>query len=109
MKWEFLLIKVEQFKDYRMYMAARYYGIHLDVCRFLTVGSGLFKKAISEKLTGEGAALSASKNILAHQDLNAWVTVAHHAVLDSVEKLMKTLRQDPTRIRWENKGFLEVW
>lgn len=108
-KREFLLVRLEQFKDYRMYVAARDYGVHLDVCRFLTVEPGFFKKTVSEKLTGEGAALSAPKNILVQQDLNAWVTVVHHAVLDAVEALMKTLGQDPSRIRRESKGFLEVW
>lgn len=114
-KREFLLVRLEQFKDYRMYVAARDYGIHLDVCRFLTVEPGFFKKAISEalseKLAGvrEADFLSAPKNILVHQDLRAWVTVVHHAVLDAVEALMGQLGQDPSRIRRESKGFLEVW
>lgn len=50
--------------------------------------------------------LSAPKNILVHQDLNAW---GHHMVLDSVEELLKTLGQDPARIRRESKRFLVGW
>jgi hypothetical protein len=80
--------------------------VALDVCRFLTVELRFFKKVISEKLAGEGAALSAPKNILVHQYLNAWVTVAHHAVLDSVEELMKTLGQDPARDQAGEQGVL---
>jgi len=104
-----LVVQLEEFGDYRMYMAARDYGIHLDICRFLAVEPGFFKKAISERLTGEGETLSAPKNILLHQDLRAWVTVVHHAVVDAVEELMEKLGQDPSRIRRESKGFLEVW
>lgn len=114
-KREFLLIRLEQFKDYRIYVAARDYGVHLDVCRFVTVEPGFFKKAIaskvSERSTGISQAdyLSAPKNILVHQDLVAWVTVAHHAVVNAVEALLEELGQDTSRIRRESKGFLEVW
>ena len=107
---EFLLIRLGDFNDYRMYVAARDYGIHLDVCRFLTVEPGFFKKAIAEKLSGGfGDALSAPKNILVEQDLKAWVTVVHHCVLDSVSALMQELGQDPSKIRRQSKGMLEVW
>lgn len=109
-KREFLIVKLDQFSDYRIYIAAREYGRHLDVCRFTTVEPGFFKKKLAEHLTGgEGAALSAPKNILIEQDLKAWVSVVHHAVLDAVGALVKKLGQDPTRIRRESQGYLSVW
>ena len=75
----------------------------------MTVEPGFFKKTISEKLTGDESAFSAPKNILIHQDLSAWRTVVHHAVLDSVEVLVKELGQDPSKIHRESKGFLSGW
>ena len=106
---EFLIIRLEQFGDYRMYVAAREYGVHLDVCRFMTVEPGFFKKQLAERVGGSGDFLSAPKNILVEQDLRAWVTVVHHCVVDSVEALMGKLGQDRSKIRRESKGFLGVW
>lgn len=108
-KREFIVIRLEQFSDYRMYAAARGYGIHLDICRFMTVEPGFFKRHLAERLGGTAEALSAPKNILIEQDLRAWVTVVHHCVVDSVGALMDSIGQDKTKIRRESKGFLSVW
>jgi hypothetical protein len=61
------------------------------------------------QLTGAAEALSAPKNILVHQDLRAWATVVHHAVLSSVEELMTKLGQDSSQLHRGSKGFLEIW
>lgn len=106
---EFLVVNLSEFKDYHMYVWIRDYGVHLDCCRFITVEPGFLKKWASEKLTGAADALSAPKNILIHQDLRAWGTVVHHAVVDSVEALMKTLDKDPRLLQRGSKGFLEIW
>ncbi len=106
---EFLIIRLEQFHDYRMYVAVRAYGIHLDVCRFLTAEPGRIKGYLSDKLVGDKRALSVPKNILIEQDLRAWVTVVHHAVRASVATIMEKLGQDTSQIRRESKGYLEVW
>lgn len=106
---EFLIIKLEEFKDYRIYVAARDYGIHLDCCRFLTVEPGFFKKTLSSAAFGSIDALSAPKNILVHQDLRAWTTVVHHAVLGSVGSLMEKLGQDKSKLNRGTKGFLDIW
>ena len=108
-KRQFLLIRLDQFADYRMYVGIRDYGIHLDCCRFLTVEPGFMKKWAAEKLAGSPDALSAPKNILIHQDLRAWVTVVHHVVIDSVEALMLKLNRNPNVIQRGSKGFLEIW
>lgn len=108
-KREFLLVRLEQFSDYRMYIAVRGYGIHLDVARFLTVEPGFFKRALSAQIGDSDTALSAPKNILVHQDLRAWVTVVHHCVVDAVGSVMEKLGQDKTTIRRDSKGFLNVW
>jgi hypothetical protein len=107
---EFLIVRLDQFSDYRNYVGVRAYGTHLDCCRFLTVEPGFFKRQISQAITGgEDRLLSTPKNLLVEQDLSAWVTVVHHAVLDAVKSLYAKLGQDPAGIRRETKGFLQVW
>ena len=105
---EFLVVRLERFGDYRMYVAAGEYGAHLDVCRFLTVEPGFFKKQLAERFGGMDA-LSAPKNILVEQDLRAWVTVVHHCLLNAVGALMDKLGQDRGKIHRESKGYLAVW
>lgn len=106
---DFLTVSLREFSDYHMYIGIRDYGVHLDCCRFLTVEPGFLKKWASEKLTGYADALSAPKNILIHQDLRAWTTVVHHAVVSSVEELMVKLGQDTKLLQRGSKGFLEIW
>jgi len=106
---DFLIVSLKQFSDYHMYIGIRDYGAHLDCCRFLTLEPGFLKKWLSQKLTGVDDALSVPKNILVHQDLRAWTTVVHHAVLDSVEALMTKLGKDPKLLQRGSKGFLEIW
>ena len=106
---DFLLVTLEQFSDYHMFISIRDFGAHLDCCRFLTIEPGFFKKWASEKLTGYEDALSVPKNILVHQDLRAWATVVHHTVLDSVEALMTKLGKDPKLLNRGSRGILEIW
>jgi hypothetical protein len=109
-KREFMIVRLDQFKDYRHYIGARDYGTALYVCRFLTVEPGFFKKAISAKLAeGDWAALSAPKNLLVEQDLRAWVTVVHHATTGAVETLLAKLGQDKSALRRDTRGILQVW
>jgi len=107
---EFLIVELDQFSDYRNYIGIRPYGTHLDCSRFLTVEPGFLKRQLSQAITGgEDRLLSTPKNLLVEQDLQAWVTVVHHCVLDAVKGLVKQLGQDPTGVRSTTKGFLEVW
>lgn len=107
---EFLIVRLKQFSDYRNYVGVRDYGSHLDCCRFLTVEPGSFKRRFSKAVTGgEERLLSVPRNILIEQDLTAWLSVVHHAVLDAVKGLVTSLGQDPAGVRRETKGFLQVW
>lgn len=107
---EFMIVRVEQFTDHRTYIGVRDYGTNLSCCRFLTVEPGFFKREISKAITGgEDRLLSTPKNILAEQDLSAWVTVVHHCVVDAIKALVQKLGQDPAGVRTETKGFLQVW
>ncbi|MFZ1685527.1 MAG: hypothetical protein WAU88_15525 [Candidatus Zixiibacteriota bacterium] len=106
---EFLIVSLEDFRDYHIYVCIRDYGIHLHCSWFLTVEPGYLKKWASEKLTGFADLLSAPKNIMVHQDLQAWVTVVDSAVAESVHDLMAKLGQDTSRLHRGSRGFLEIW
>lgn len=107
---EFLIVRTEQFPDYRTYIGVREYGSHLDLCRFVTVEPGFLKRQLSQAITGgDDRLLSTPKNLLIEQDLQAWVTVVHHCVLDAVKALVKQMGKDPLGVRSETKGFLQVW
>ena len=108
-KRESLIVTIDQFKDYRQYITVRDYGTHLDVSRFMTVEPGFFKKTISNQLSGSVEALSAPKNILVEQDLRAWMTIVHRAVVHAVEIVMAELGQDTSNVKRESKGYLSVW
>lgn len=109
-KREFLIVRLDQFPDYRNYIGARSYGSHLDCCRFLTVEPGFLKRQLAQAITGgDDRLLSTPRNLLVEQDLSAWATVVHHCVLDGMKALYTKLGQDPAGIRRETKGFLQVW
>lgn len=42
------------------------------------------------------------------QDLTAYVTNAHHCLLEAVERVMSELGQDPSGIERKSRGFLGV-
>lgn len=106
---EFVIVELDQFRDYRHYIGVRDFGVHLDCCRFLTVEPGAFKRMAAQRITGSAEGLSAPKNILVHQDLRAWSSVVHQAVIDSVEDVMTTLGKDPRLVHRGSKGALELW
>ena len=107
---EFLIVQLDQFADYRNYIGVRPYGTYLDCCRYLTVEPGFLKRQLSQAITGgDNRLLSTPKNLLIEQDLSAWASVVHHAVLDAVRSLMTKSGQDLAGLRRETKGFLQVW
>lgn len=108
-KREFLICENESFKDYRVYIGVRAYGANLDVCRFVTVEPGFMKQLMSQQMAGDAYALSGPRNILVEQDLKAWLTVVHHAVIDAVDDLFSDLKRDRSKIRRESRGILEIW
>jgi len=108
-KRDFLVVTIEQFKDYKALIGVRDFGTHLHATEFIVAEPGFLKRAIAQKLAEDPLALSRGTNILEHQDLVAWRTVVHHCVLDSVKTLMEKIGQDPTKLSTKSKGFLEVW
>ncbi len=110
-KREFLVVKDEHFKlrPYHLLVNARDYGNNLDVVWYLTYRLSLitaflsilpFISFIPTKLQ--------DLDIFDVQDLKAYNTVCHHAVLKAVEKLMRSSDQDTKKIDRTTKGFLGI-
>lgn len=106
---DFLAVRNRVLSDHRMYIGARDYGTALSVCWFLTCEPGYFKKKLSAHLTGSDKALSFSLDLFDQEELTAYVTAAHHGVLDAVNELMTELGQDFSKVNTKSKGYLEVW
>ena len=107
----YLLVTNEALKDFRMYIAARDYGSHLDVQWYMTVEPGFLKSTISRAIAGEGGeqAMSWALNIFDQQELSAYAATVHSSLLKAVDAVAKGLGQDPTKFNRKSKGFLEVW
>lgn len=115
-KREHILVINKDLKPYRMYMGVRDYGTHLDVSWFLTEEPSILR-IIGRLLLSAFTfgiyliywLLFKGPDIFDQQDLRAYVTVGHHAVIRGVETLMAELNQDISGIDRKSKGFLEVW
>jgi hypothetical protein len=134
----FLLVENEYFPGYEMFIGARDYGKQLSVSWYLTgetaalsklanlmpsssnaAGSAimgsliaslyLFKYAfdkIDKKM--RGGKPTASMDIFDVEELSAFVTISHRALLDSIEELMTGLNQDFSKVERKSRGFLNI-
>lgn len=106
----FLMVTNLALHDYKMYIGARDYGGNLQVSWYLTCEPNFFKKALSTLTTGSDKALSfaLASDPFYSQDLEAFVTLVHHCLLETVSEIMQSLGQDPSKIDRKSKGFLGV-
>lgn len=107
-KRQFLRIMNEALQDHRIYIGARDYGVQLSVSWFLTCEPGFFKRKASELIAKNAQALSFALDIFDQQELQDYVSTAHHATLKAVENIMTDLGQDPSKIDKKSKGFLGI-
>lgn len=116
-------------KPYQMYINARDYGTNLAVDWYLMYRSGWVVRmiAVMSAIPGLGllvlpfAAIAAmgqrakerrgglDLDLFDAQDLRTYVTNAHHCLLDSVDKLMVSLNQDPSKLERKSRGFLGIF
>jgi hypothetical protein len=114
---EYLMIVNNQrhLKDFKMYVGATDYGKNLNCYWYFTCEPGPFKKLGSilySKLGREGEAsplaLSFALNLFEDQDLTAYVTIIHHAVLDAVKEISQSVGFDFTKVDTKSRGFLNI-
>lgn len=113
-------------KPFQLYVNAMDYGIHLHVSWYLVQRPSFWQKflAICFGIPFIGIAffpflvigrLAFAKNsglleldIFDEEDLRAFITNAHHCVLDAVEALYLELNMDSSTINRQTKGFLGI-
>ena len=110
-KREFLVVKEEHFKlkPYHVLVNARDYGNNLDVVWYLTYRLSLIPACLSIlPFVSFIPAKLQDLDLFDVQDLKAYNTVCHRAVLKAVEKLVRSLDQDVSKIDRSTRGFLGI-
>ncbi len=127
-KRDFLVIeetKNSNLGPYQMFISARDYGNNLDVNWYLTFRMGLKQKIkyllclvpvvnllviplVVLQALGNARREGLALDLFDEQDLRAYVTNAHHCLLESVSNVMTELKQDPSKIDRKSKGFLGI-
>lgn len=110
-KREFLVLKEEYFKlkPYQFLVNARDYGNNLDVVWYLTYRLSLIPAFLSIlPFVSFIPAKLQDLDLFDVQDLKAYNTVCHRAVLKAVEKLVRSLDQDVSKIDRSTRGFLGI-
>lgn len=98
----YLMVTNESLKDYRLLIGARDYGNNLDVSWYLTCEPKFFKNTFSRLLSRGGL------DMFYQQDLNAYATLVHHCLRETLEKIMTDLGQDTSKLGYRSKGFLGI-
>jgi len=106
---EYLEVKNRDLTHYGIYIGARDYGNNLDVQWYLLNRQPQkFSEALKALPKEFRRGITGGLNVFEQQDLTAYVTAVHHSLLGAVEKIMRALGQDPSRINRKSKGFLGV-
>ena len=110
---DFVLVNNERFDDYLMCIGARDYGTTLDVSWYLLVSRKGMIRWLLSLIPGVGLLLRLSGqlkdlDVFDQQDLTAYVTVGHHAVLKAVEDLMRKRNLDLARLERKSRGMFGV-
>ena len=103
---EFLVVR-GRWDSFRMFIGARDYGKDLDVSWHLHYKPSFLEAVLlTFSLARPLSVIDLSVPDL--QDLKAYVTHVHHAVLKAVDRQLRSLNQDPSKIERRSKGFLGV-
>jgi hypothetical protein len=96
-KRDFLILKHNIYREYRMFLGARDYGTSLDASWFMTYVPSGFRRKVQ------------NLDIFRQQDLKAFASIAHHCMKKAIEALCEELQQSPAGLNASSKGFLTVW
>lgn len=110
-KRDFLVVKDKTFRlrPYQLLINARDYGNNLDVSWYLTYRLS-FTRALLRIIPFYSVIPNSIEkfDLFDLQDLTAYNTLCHHSTLEAVEKLMRSLDQDTSKISRSTKGFLGI-
>ena len=94
--------------NFKTFVNANDYGENLFVSWHLTYRPD-FLQSLVMLLPGAKKVLSIDDlNLFNKQDLTAYATNVHHCLLETVEKLMTNMNQDPSKIERKSRGFLGI-
>ena len=108
---DFLEVREESqsLRAYKIFIGARDYGENLDVSWYLTYKPSLLDALIYLFTFGRfGMKNPNDLDLFELQDLIAYATCIHHCLLKSVEKVLLSLNQDPSKMNRKSRGFLGV-
>jgi hypothetical protein len=94
---DYILVKHENLREYQMYISAQDFGNYLNVTWALTLEPGMFNRKLS------------TIDIFVQQELDAYTTVVHRAVVDTVKEFYAGLNQDFTLVNMRSRSGLTAW
>jgi hypothetical protein len=98
-KRDFLILRHDYFKNYRILLGTRAYGSSLDASWFLMFRPRLFRRKPSME----------NVDLFTQQDLRAFASISLHCMKKALEALCEELQQDQAGLNTSSKGFLSVW
>jgi hypothetical protein len=109
-KRQFLVVRHNSLRDYRMFINIRSFGAHLDASWYVTIEPRFLKRTLSKYTQGNPNAFSQNIDIFSQQDLGAYIGVTRNCVERALDMLLEELKLDPGRLHnTQSKGFLSVW
>jgi hypothetical protein len=98
-----------KYKEYKMYIYARDFGVDLDVSWYFVAEPRFLKRTLSKYATGDPQDLTMRVSIFAQQDIQAFKTITHDRVKQTLDVLCEELKLDPSGLNTGSRGFLNVW
>lgn len=122
-KRRFLIVfppSTHEVKLYRIYVGVRSYGQELQVCWYLMLEPGLFRRILARLLSFAGAIFNPRviidpfwlwerRSLFGSQDLSAHASIIHDCAKTVVNETMVELGQDPAKVNTRTKGILDLW
>ena len=119
-----LLVRNKKMADYIMYVSARDYGKQLSVYWYLALELPLWRKLFAsfgifilpilplvmfyDFLKGRGKTSPLQMSLFGLEELTAYVTTGHHAVIDASKEISQTVDFDFAKVDQKSKGFLNI-
>jgi len=104
-----LLIGSDRFPDQRQRVQARPFGIHLEIEHSVTVEPPFLKRHLSWLLTGDSRSWSRPRGHHEEQELQALLSLVHHAVARAAKDLAERASADPSLRKLDLDDVLENW
>jgi hypothetical protein len=107
---EHIIVTHRNLPEFKMYIGARDYGNYLAVTWAERIEVGFMSSQLSKQIAGSGVGLTyANLDVFSEQELSAYTTIVHRAVVDTAEKIMAGLNQDFSKMNTRSRSGLAAW